>query len=172
MKIKDTLIAVIAVTLLGLLGYVWFSPAGTGAAPDLELTKLDGKSLNIQSLKGKPVLVTFWATSCTGCIKEIPHLVELHDKFADKGLTIIGITMAYDPPNHVTELVKRRQLPYTIAMDIDSSASRAFGNIKLTPTSFLIAPNGQIVLKKIGDLDIPSLTARIEAMLASKQAAL
>jgi len=170
MKIKDTFIAIIAVTILGLLGYVWLSPAGIGAAPEIKFTTLDNKPLTLQSLKGKPVLITFWATSCTGCIKEMPHLVELHNKLASKGLTIIGISMAYDPPNHVTELVKRRQLPYTIAMDIDGSASRAFGNIKLTPTSFLISPEGRIVMKKIGDLDMASLTTRIETMLKTKLA--
>jgi len=172
MKIKDTFITVIAVSILGLLGYVWFSPAGIGSAPEIKFTTLDNRPLTLQSLKGKPVLVTFWATSCTGCIKEIPHLIELHNKLSAKGLTIIGVTMAYDPPNHVTELVKRRKLPYTIAMDIDGSVSRAFGNIKLTPTTFLISPDGRIVLKKIGDLDMASLTTRIEYMLKPQQAAL
>ena len=170
MKIKDTIITVIAVALLGLLGYVWFSPAGIGTAPEIKFTTLDNQPLTLQSLKGRPVLITFWATSCTGCIEEMPHLVELHNKLAPKGLAIIGISMAYDPPNHVTELVKRRQLPYTIAMDIDGSASRAFGNIKLTPTTFLIAPDGRIVLKKIGDLDMAALTKRIEYMLNAKLA--
>jgi len=172
MKIKDTLITIIAVALLGLLGYVWFSPAGIGTAPEIKFTTLDNQPLTMQSLKGRPVLITFWATSCTGCIKEMPHLVELHNKLAPKGLAIIGISMPYDPPSHVTELVKRRQLPYTIAMDIDGSASRAFGGIKLTPTTFLIAPDGRIVLKKIGDLDMASITTRIEYMLNAKQASL
>ncbi|MCK4742343.1 MAG: TlpA family protein disulfide reductase [Sulfuriflexus sp.] len=172
MKIKDTFITVIAVAILGLLGYVWFSPAGIGTAPELKFITLDNKPLTLQSLKGKPVLITFWATSCTGCIKEIPHLVELHNKLAKKGLTIIGVSMAYDPPNHVTEFVNRRKLPYRIAMDIDGSASRAFGGIKLTPTTFLISPDGRIVLKKIGDLDMASLTTRIETMLKPQQAAL
>jgi len=171
MKIKDTLITVVAVAIFGLLAYAWLSPAGIGTAPQLKLTTLDNQPLALQDLKGKPVLVTFWATSCTGCVKEIPHLVELHNKLAPKGLTIIGITMAYDPPNHVTELVNRRKLPYRIAMDIDGSASRAFGGVQLTPTSFLISPDGRIVMKKIGDLDMASLTSRIEDMLKTKQAA-
>jgi len=172
MKIKDTFIVVIAVAIFGLLAYVWLSPAGIGPAPDVKFTTLDNRPLTLQSLQGKPVLVTFWATSCTGCIKEMPHLVELHNKLAAKGLTIIGVSMAYDPPSHVTELVTRRQLPYTIAMDIDGSVSRGFGGIKLTPTTFLISPEGRIVMKKIGDLDMDSLTTRIQYMLTSQQAAL
>jgi len=172
MKTKDTLITVVAVAILALLGYVWFSPAGIGTAPDVKFTTLDNQPLTLKSLQGKPVLLTFWATSCTGCIKEIPHLVELHNKLAAKGLTIIGVTMAYDPPNHVTELVKQRQLPYVIAMDIDGSVARAFGDIKLTPTTFLISPDGRIVMKKIGEFDTASVAARIEAMLKPQQAAL
>jgi len=172
MKTKDTFITIIAVAILGLLGYVWFSPAGIGAAPTLKLYPLDNRPLSLEQFRGKPVLLTFWATSCTGCVKEIPHLVELHNKLAPRGLNIIAITMNYDPPSHVTELVKRRQLPYIVTMDVDGSASRAFGDIQLTPTSFLISPEGRIIMKKIGEMDMPSVTAKIEAMLSSTQAAL
>ena len=172
MKLKDTLIAVFALAVVGLLGYVWFSPAGVKPAPDIELITLENDRIKLKSLQGKPVLITFWATSCPGCIKEIPHLVELHEKLGPRGLKIIGISMAYDPPNLVTEFVKQRRVPYTIAMDIDGSASRAFGDIRLTPASFLITPDGRIVFQKIGEMDMHALTARIESMLTGKQAAL
>ncbi len=172
MKTKDTFIAVIATAIIGLLAYVWLSPAGISKAPELTLYPLDNRPLTLQQFQGKPVLVTFWATSCTGCIKEIPHLVKLHNKLAPRGLNIIAIAMNYDPPSHITELVKRRKLPYIVTMDVDGSASRAFGNIQLTPTSFLISPDGRIVMKKIGKMDMVSVTAKIEAMLNTTQAAL
>lgn len=172
MKTKDTFIATIAVAIIGLLAYVWLSPAGIGAAPKLKLYPLDNRPMTLEQFQGKPVLLTFWATSCTGCIKEIPHLIELHNKLGPRGLNIIAIAMNYDPPSHVTELVKRRKLPYIVTMDVDSSASRAFGDIQLTPTSFLISPDGRIVMKKIGEMDMVSVTAKIEAMLGSTQAPL
>jgi len=172
MKLKDTFIAVVALAIVGLLGYVWFSPAGVKAAPDIELVTLKEGRIKLSALQGQPVLITFWATSCPGCIKEIPHLVELHEKLGPRGLKIIGINMQYDPPNLVTEFIKQRHLPYTIAMDIDGSASRGFGDIRLTPTSFLIAPDGRIVFQKIGEMDIHALTARIETLLTNTQAAL
>jgi len=171
MKLKDTFIAATAAAIIGLLAYVWLSPAGIGTAPELKLYPLDNRPLSLQDLQGKPVLVTFWATSCTGCVKEIPHLIELHNKFSPRGLNIVAIAMSYDPPNHVTELVKRRQIPYVVTLDINDNASKAFGDVKLTPTSFLISASGRIVMKKIGDLDIDSVTAKIEAMLNAKQAA-
>ena len=171
MKLKDSVIPGIALAIVGLLVYVWLSPAGVGKAPELKLYPLDNRPMSLQQFKGKPVLLTFWATSCTGCIKEIPHLIDLHNKYSDRGLRIIAIAMKYDPPNHVTELVKRRQLPYIVTLDIDGSASQAFGGIQLTPTNFLISPEGRIVMKKIGDLNMTSLTAQIETLLDNTQGA-
>lgn len=167
MKAKDSLIALVVLVLIGLLGYLWFAPAGLRHAPDISLTTLDGSKLALRDLRGKPVLVTFWATTCPGCIKEMPHLIDLHNEYGPRGFKLIGISMPYDPPNQVFELVKRRGLPYTIAFDIQGEATRAFGNIRLTPTTFLIAPDGRIVQHTIGDLDITALRARIEAMLAT-----
>ncbi|WP_126456656.1 peroxiredoxin family protein [Sulfuriflexus mobilis] len=168
MKAKDSLIALVVLALLGLLGYLWFAPAGLRQAPDIHLTTLDGDKLALNDLRGRPVLITFWATTCPGCIKEMPHLVELHNDYSQQGFKLIGISMPYDPPNQVYELVKRRGLPYTIALDINGEATRAFGDIRLTPTTFLIAPDGRIVQHTIGDLDMAALRARIEAMLPTR----
>jgi len=172
MKTKDTLIAIVGASIIGLLAYVWLSPAGIGPTPKLTLYPLDNQPMTLEQFHGKPILVTFWATSCTGCVKEIPHLVELHEKFGPHGLKIIGIAMKYDPPSHVTELVERRKLPYIITMDVDGSASRAFDDVQLTPTSFLISPQGRIVMKRIGDLDMALVTTQIESMLKKTQASL
>lgn len=168
MKTKDSLIALVVLSLVGLLGYLWFAPAGLRQAPDINLTTLDGSNLALSDLRGRPVLVTFWATTCPGCIKEMPHLVELHNEYGPRGFKMIGISMPYDPPNQVYELVKRRSLPYTIALDIQGEAVRAFGDVRLTPTSFLIAPDGRIVEHRIGDLDMPALRAKIESMLSTQ----
>lgn len=165
MQTKDSLIAFVVLVLVGLLGYVWFAPAGLKQAPAISLTTLDAGPLTLSDLRGQPVLVTFWATTCTGCIKEIPHLIELHNDLSPRGLKIIAISMPYDPPNQVLELVKRRKLPYTIALDIDGSAVKAFGNVRLTPTNILISPDGRIVFQKIGEFDPADMRARIEAML-------
>jgi len=172
MKLKDSLIAATAVLIVVMLGYVWFAPAGVKQVPQLNLTTIDGSKLTLQDFRGQPVLVTFWATTCSGCVEEMPHLVELYNKLHPKGFNLVAISMDYDPPNQVIALVEQRQLPYTIALDISGEASKAFGNVRLTPTNFLIDADGTIVYQKIGDLDMPSLTARIESLLNKQQASL
>lgn len=152
--------------LLAAIAYVWLSPSGAQPAPKLEVTVLDGgRKITLSSLQGRPVLVTFWATSCPGCIKEMPHLIELYHELAPKGLEIIGVAMAYDQPNHVLEMQKHKQIPYPIVWDGIGEAARAFGTVTLTPTHFLIDPQGQIVQHKIGEIDIKLLRARILTML-------
>lgn len=165
MKIKDLLPGVFALLLICALAYVWLSPQGLKEAPALNVRSLDGTAVELASLRGKPVLVTFWATSCTGCVKEIPHLIELHQEFAPQGLQLLAIAMSYDPPNHVMAMRDARKLPYTIALDIDGNAARAFGDVRLTPTSFLIAPDGRIVREKVGELDMTEVRAQLRAML-------
>ncbi len=167
MKLKDILFGLVALSLVGALAYVWLSPQGLKQAPALTVRTLDGNEINLAALRGKPVLVTFWATSCPGCVKEIPHLIELHEEYGPQGLQLLAIAMAYDPPNHVLAMRDARQLPYPIVLDIDSSAARAFGDVQLTPTSFLIAPDGRIVRQKIGELDMDEVRTQLQALLRS-----
>lgn len=168
MKTKDIAIAAFAVVLIAVLAYVWFTPSGLKPAPALNVTTLAGEKISLQQLQGRPVLVTFWATTCPGCIKEMPHLVELYNELRPQGLEIIGLAMAYDPEDQVREMVRLKQLPYKIALDHDGAAARAFGDVKLTPTSFLIDPNGRIVQQKLGEMDMDALHNRILGMLQKK----
>lgn len=172
MTIKDSLIGLFGLILVGALAYVWLAPSGISRAPDIALKTLQGESIQLASLQGKPVLVTFWATDCPGCIKEMPHLVELYKSLAPRGLEIIGITVPWDRPDHVIAMAKAKQLPYPIALDVDGKASQAFGNVRLTPSSFLVAPDGRIVHQKIGELDMQKVQALIKTLLPAQTARL
>ena len=165
MKTREAQITLFAVTLLGALAWLWFAPASLKTSPDISLLTIKGEEIQLAGLQGKPVLVTFWATTCPGCIKEIPHLIELYDELAPQGLEIIGITMDYDPPNRVLAMSNARNIPYPIALDIHANAARAFGNVRLTPTSFLIAPDGRIVYQKTGTINMARLREDILGML-------
>ncbi|MCW8919801.1 MAG: TlpA family protein disulfide reductase [Gammaproteobacteria bacterium] len=168
---KETLIATtLLLATAALLGYLWLTPSGLKPAPEIRLTTLQGEPLTLAALQGRPVLVTFWATTCPGCIKEMPHLVELYRELAPRGLEIIAIAMAYDPQEQVRTMVAQKQLPYPVAIDSDGSAAQAFGGVSLTPSSFLIDPQGRIVQYKLGEMDMPAVHNRIIAMLGGSGA--
>jgi len=165
MKTKDILITLFAILILSSIAYLWLAPSGAQQAPDITLQLTNGKKLELSSLKGKPVLITFWATSCPGCIKEMPHLSELYHELHPKGLEIIGIAMPYDRPDYVMEMIKRKKIPYLIAYDLKGEAVQAFGNVSLTPTTFLIDDNGEIVKKKIGEMKMSTWEKRIKLII-------
>lgn len=162
---KETVIAGIALAVVLAFAVVWFMPAGLRQAPPLVGQTLDGRTLTLEQLRGKPVLVTFWATTCPSCIEEIPHLIELYKDLNPKGLEIIGVAMAYDPPEQVRTLAQQRQIPYPIVLDTQAHIAREFDNVRLTPTSVLISPQGRIVHYRIGLLDLPKLRGAIQEML-------
>lgn len=166
---KQTLItSTFLLAIAALLGYLWLTPSGIKQAPEISVTTLNNTTLNIAELQGKPLLITFWATTCPGCIKEMPHLIDLYKELAPQGLEIIGIAMDYDPEAQVRTMVAQKQVPYPIAIDKDGSAALAFGGISLTPSTFLIDPRGRIVQYKLGEMDMKALHNRIIAMLAAK----
>jgi peroxiredoxin len=170
MKTKDITIATFALLLVAGLAYVWFTPSGLKQAPDIRVTTLEGEALTLSQMKGRPLLVTFWATTCPGCIKEMPHLVELYKELSPRGLEIIAIAMEYDPEDQVRTMAAQKQLPYPVALDSDGSAAKAFGYVSLTPSNFLIDPQGRIVQYKLGEMDMNALHNRIVAMLSGEKA--
>ncbi len=164
---KDIAIFLCIALLIVSASWVWLSPSTANAAPKVVFNTLEGETISLTSRQGKPTLVVFWATTCVSCIKEMPELIELHHDFSNKGLEIIGVSMDYDPPKQVTALVKAKQLPYPITMDINGKIAAAFGQVRLTPTVFLIDPTGKIAMKKIGPANMKTLRATIAPMLNS-----
>lgn len=166
MKLKDVVVGAAVVVILAVVGWVWLSPTGTQQVPDVRLLTTSGAELRLSALRERPVLVTFWATTCTTCVKEIPELKALYRELGPQGLEIIGVAMYYDPPNQVMEMIKQRDIPYPVALDLDKRAMQAFGMKQaITPTTFLIAPDGRIVFRKAGLLDMPRLKQTIQDML-------
>lgn len=154
------------IALIGILASsAWFWQTQTvREAPSVVFKTIKGENIELAGLIGKPVLVTFWATDCTGCIEEIPHLIALHREHSQQGLTIIAVAMHYDPPNHVLAMAESKQLPYAVALDPDGSLARGFGNVQLTPTTFLIDRNGQIAMQKIGVFELQDMRQRLKQL--------
>ncbi|MFI3188073.1 thioredoxin [Crenothrix sp. D3] len=151
-KLTHIFLIVITVMLIGC-----HSPI----VPETTFSTITGKKIVLSELHGKPVIVTFWATDCASCIQEIPHLIELYRQYHDNGLEIIAVAMAYDPPNHVIDMSKARQLPYHVALDMQAENAHAFGDVSLTPTTFLIDPDGQIALQKTGLFDLTKIKTQL-----------
>ena len=166
MQLKQLLLGILALALIGGLGALWLAPAGIAHVPDITVTTLQGDKLSLTELRGQPLLVTFWASTCSSCIREMPHLISLYNELAPRGLAVIGIAMAYDPPNRVIEISKAKQIPYPLALDISSAAAKAFGDVSVTPSTFLIAPDGQVVLQRSGALDTQKIRGLVLDMLA------
>jgi peroxiredoxin len=133
-------------------------------APDVTFTTITGKKIALKDLRGKPVIIAFWATDCPACIKEIPELINLYMQYHKQGLEIIAVAMYYDPPNHVVTLTQDYQLPYDVALDLKAEHAHAFGDVQLIPSTFLISPDGLIALKKTGAFDPTEMKTRIETL--------
>ena len=134
-------------------------------APDVLFTTLKGEKIQLSHLQGQPVLVTFWATDCANCIKEIPDLIELYNQFHPQGLEIIAVAMYYDPPSHVVEMTRAKKIPYKVALDLKAHHARAFGEVELIPSLFLISPEGEIVMHKTGLFDQEVVRQKIQYLL-------
>ena len=166
---KKILSGLIFLLLFTGAGWLSFVSGKLNTAPAVTFSILDGRQINLKDLRGRPVLVTFWATTCVSCMKEMPQLISLYNDLSVKGLEIIGVAMAYDPPNQVMEITKRRHVPYLISLDIDGSIAKAFDNVTLTPTTFLISQDGKIIRHKTGEIDLEILREQIENLLSQQQ---
>ena len=164
MKLAKPLL--IAVAVLAIAGALVYALMEKPAAPAATFTTLEGKPVALNELRGKIVLVNFWATSCPGCVKEMPDLVETYKQYKDRGFEIVAVAMSYDPPNYVANFAKTHQLPFPVALDVNGEHARAFGNVQLTPTSFIIGKDGRIIEEKLGDLDFPKLKALLDKELS------
>jgi peroxiredoxin len=139
----------------------------TGPAPESTMVLLDGSRLTTAQLKGQVTLVNFWATSCTTCVAEMPQIVETFNRFKDKGYQTIAVAMSYDPPAFVVNFAQSRNLPFKVAIDNTGDVAKAWGDVKLTPTTYLVNKQARIVKRYVGQPDFAAMNALIEKLLAA-----
>jgi peroxiredoxin len=135
------------------------------AAPDVGFTLLDGSTSSLKARQGKVLLVNFWATSCTTCVHEMPQVVATHEKFKTRGFDTLAVAMSYDPPAYVASFAESRKLPFGVAIDNTGAVAKAFGDVRLTPTTFLLDKRGGVVKKFVGEPDFAALHGLIEDLL-------
>lgn len=154
------LLAVIAaaLTLAGCLN--------SSVAPQSSFTLLDGSSRTTADLKGKVALINFWATSCTTCVAEMPMLVATYEKFRGRGYETIAVAMSYDPPTYVVNFAQTRKLPFPVAIDNTGAVAKAWGDVNITPTTFLVNKRGEVVKRFVGKPDFAELHQLIDRLLS------
>ena len=153
-----------ALMLAGLAGLAGCSAAKP--APESTFVLLDGSKITSSNLKGKVTLVNFWATSCVTCVAEMPKIISTHNKYQSQGYDTLAIAMSYDPPSYVVNYTETRQLPFKVAIDNTGIVAKAWGDVKLTPTTYLVNKRGQIVKQYVGEPDFVALHQLIEKLLA------
>ncbi len=158
---RRTLTTLALAATLGLVGC-----AAKDEAPASRFVLLDGSTTTNADLKGKVTLVNFWATTCVSCVKEMPSLVETHKKYKDKGYETIAVAMSYDQPSWVLNFAQSRQLPFKVALDNTGELAKNWGDVKLTPTTYLVDRQGRIVKRFVGEPDFAGLHRLIEELLA------
>ena len=144
----------------------FFVVGGASAAPETTFVLLDGSKKTTSDMKGKVTLVNFWATSCVTCVAEMPKMVATYNKYHGKGYEHMAVAMSYDPPSYVVNYTETRKLPFNVAIDNTGAVARAWGEVQLTPTSYLVNRKGEIVKRYVGEPDFAELHQLIEKLLA------
>ncbi len=147
------------------LGWVFFSSSNGNTAPETTFVLLDGSKRSTADFKGKVTLVNFWATSCTTCVAEMPRMIETFNKYQARGFDTVAVAMSYDPPSYVVNFSETRQLPFKVAIDNTGAVAQAWGDVRLTPTTYVVNPQGKIVKRYVGEPDFAELHRLIEALL-------
>lgn len=156
----------LAAALAGpVLGLGACSASEEPSVADTPFTLLDGSKSSTGQFKGRVTLVNFWATSCSTCVKEMPEMAATYQAFQSRGFDLLAVAMNYDPPAYVMAFAKSRALPFKVAMDHDGLLAKNFGQVQITPTSFLIDKQGRIVKRYVGAPDFKALHALIDKLL-------
>ena len=136
-------------------------------APAFALTELGGKPISQAALAGQVVLLDFWATWCAPCRKSMPELQALHDKYRDRGFTVVGISIDEDGPAKVKKYVRAKKITYPIAMDSEKDPAWEAFKVKAVPAAFLIDRQGQLVAQWTGSsANRAELERALEKLLA------
>jgi cytochrome c biogenesis protein CcmG/thiol:disulfide interchange protein DsbE len=148
-------------------------PVVATVAPDFTLKDLDGKDVSLSQFKGKVVLINFWATWCDPCRIEIPWLIEMQQKYGDKGFTVLGVAMDEEGKSEVAPFVAKerfnvngQKLPmsYPVLLGNDAMADK-FGGLLGYPTSILISRDGKQIKRITGLISYEEISKAVESQL-------
>ena len=134
-------------------------------APRATFVTLSGKSISMTDLKGKIVLVNFWATTCTTCVKEMPDLVSIYNQYKGKNFEMIAVAMDYDPPAQVLNFATHKKLPFLVMHDGFNDVATAFRHKGITPTTYIFNKSGYRIFYQVGKLNFSDLNKLLDKEL-------
>ncbi len=168
-------------SLLPLLAGCWGAPSGgdeakagasagaaAAAAPEFELPSVDGKPFKLASLRGKVVLMDFWATWCGPCKDSAPKFQQFFERYRDKGFSVVGVNLD-EEPGEVPRFMARHRVSYNVVLDPDNAVSRLY-RVRGIPSLFLLDKQGRVRKHWVGwDESLqPELESDIQELLKEK----
>lgn len=162
---KRHLLSLAAVSAIAVAGGAAWWTAGSEPAPASTFVLLDGSTHTTADLRGKVTLVNFWATSCVTCVAEMPQVISTFNTYHSRGFDTLAVAMSYDPPAYVVNFAESRKLPFKVAIDNTGKVAQAWGDVQLTPTSYLVDKEGRIVKRYVGQPNFDELHKLIEKLL-------
>jgi len=140
------------------------SPTAIGSeAPDFSVTDLEGNPIQFAELRGRPVIVNFWASWCVPCVEEFPILRDAHERHADDGLVVVGIVYQ-DRSQAAATFMSRQDATWAAAADPDGRVAEAYGVIG-PPETFLIGRDGKIAARALGQFTATWLDEKVAAIM-------
>ncbi len=120
-----------------------------GNAPDFTLSQLNGESFTLSSLKGKVIILDFWATWCPPCIKGVPDFMDLQERYKNQGLEVVGVLLDQGKKSSLESKVKKMGINYTVVFG-DREVTQLYGGVRAIPTTFIIDQKGNKIEKYVG----------------------
>lgn len=146
----------------------YLPPEFPRALPEFALTDLNGAAVSPAALEGNVVLLDFWATWCAPCKKAMPELQALHDKYKDRGLSVIGISIDEEGASKVNKYLASKKFTYRMAIDDPKKPAWDAFRVKAIPAAYLIDREGRIVAQWLGAApDAKEMERRISELLAT-----
>ncbi len=139
--------------------------SGASTSPAYTVTALDGATLTNETLKGRVVLVNFWATWCLPCRAEMPLLQAMYLRHRDSGLVVLGLSADVTGDAAVRQFLHERSITYPVSV-VGPSGADAFGGVRGYPTSLLIDRRGRIRHRALGPLAMLSFEPAVRRLLA------
>jgi peroxiredoxin len=164
MNAPSKLIVAVAGLAIGSFTLVLGMPVRS--APQARFSTLSGESFDTSALRGKVAVVNFWSTSCGVCMAEMPKMVQVYRELAPRGYEMVAVAMKRDDPAKVAAFAAAGTLPFKVVLDPAGDIAKRFGNIHITPTTFLIDKRGRVLRRFVGEPNWQEFNALVEKALA------